>query len=160
MSIRSVYTLQCAWHAPKFFLPLQRPGPDIVSWAHQNNSNGNCVNSFVFVGLTVVFNRQTARPPYINSNRAHLMLCICNVIIILSYYCEALVVMLTIAICYQDSDHRYENKGHRNIQLSRKMGCPAKIDVKKIVKFPNFQVKYQWSLYIYFLFGCIIISCF
>jgi len=51
--------------------------------------------------------------------------------------------MLTIAICYQDSDHRYENKCHLNIQLSRKMGCPAKIDVREIVKFPNFQVKYQ-----------------
>jgi len=41
---------------------------------------------------------------------------------------------------HEDVDYSYHHKGCRHLQTSRKLGCPAKIHIKEIVTFPQFQI--------------------
>ena len=66
---------------PQISLPLGRPGPrpDLMLFLaplRARNSTSISIGSAAFAGLTVVSNRQTDRPHYIDNNRSHLMLCI------------------------------------------------------------------------------------
>lgn len=55
------------------------------------------------------------------------------------------VLLITYKIIFQ-SDHTYKVSQRNHVQPSKKKGCPAKIKIRHVLKFPGYQVCIKLNL--------------